>query len=73
MSHSHSNLPQRRHRERLWALWKWPVSMGVLSLVGLLAGLIADGWGDWVSWVGLGAPTAAMLWFGWLRRPAQDS
>jgi len=69
MSHSHSNIHDRRRRRAAsWTLWRWPVAMGLLSAVGLLAGLVYDGWGDWLSWVTLGIPVAAMLWFGWLRR-----
>ncbi|WPB56815.1 hypothetical protein [Xylophilus sp. GOD-11R] len=66
MSHSHSNI--HHHRGERWALWRWPLAMGVLSAVGLIAGLVWDGWGDWLSWAALGVPVVVMLWFGWLRR-----
>lgn len=70
MSHSHSNIHDRHARRRAgaWALWRWPVALGLLSAVGLLAGLVLDGWGDWLSWIALGIPVGVMLWFGWLRR-----
>jgi len=70
MSHSHSNLhdPARRRAERI-ALWRAPVAVGVLSLAGLLVGLVYDGPGDALSWIALGIPVAVMLWYGWLRKP----
>lgn len=50
------------------ALWGWPVAIAVVSLAGLVGGLLGDGAWDWLCWAGLGAPMAAALWFG-LRRP----
>ncbi|QHI99049.1 hypothetical protein GT347_14285 [Xylophilus rhododendri] len=72
MSHSHSNLAARQHRAQLWRLWGWPLAMGLLSLVGLLTGLVFDGWGDVLSWIALAIPVLVMLWFGWLRRPGPE-
>lgn len=47
-------------------LWGWPLLLGALSLGGLAGGLVADGWGDAASWVGLGIP----VWVaGWNARP----
>lgn len=56
-----------KHR-RFWALWGWPIVMGVLSTTGLLTALVSDTWGDWWSWVGLGVPVAVMGWYSWSRR-----
>ena len=55
-----------KHR-RFWALWGWPIVMGVLSTTGLLTALVSDTWGDWWSWVGLGIPVAVMGWTCWPR------
>ena len=44
-------LPARR-------IWGAPAALGVLSLVGLVAALVADGWGDALSWAALAAPAA---------------
>jgi hypothetical protein len=33
-----------------------------VSLAGLVAGLVGDGWLDWLSWLGLAAPLAAVVW-----------
>lgn len=51
-------LPPRR-------IWGIPVALGALSLVGLVAALVADGWGDALSWVALTVPAvvcARGLW-----------
>jgi hypothetical protein len=50
-------------------VWRAPVAIGVASSVGLVAGLVADGWGDVVSWIGLGLPLVVLLRYaGWRRR-----
>ena len=54
------------------SLWGGPIVMAVLSGVGLLSALLGDGAWDWVSWLALGIPTAACLWYG-LRRQAAKS
>lgn len=48
-------------------LWLWPGVIGVLSAVGLIAGLVSDGPGDAAAWLGLGVPVVVTAWFG-LRR-----
>ncbi|WP_198970155.1 hypothetical protein [Xylophilus sp. ASV27] len=68
MSHSHSKHHARQRRAQFRALWAWPIAMGVLSLFGLLAALLYDGWGDALSWITLGVPVLVMCWFGWMRR-----
>ena len=49
-------------------IWGVPAALGVLSLVGLVAALVADGWGDALSWLALAVPAAVSLW-GFRRRP----
>ena len=69
MSHSHSRIHDRaRRRAETWAMWRWPVAVGISSLLGLLMALVYDGWGDLASWVTLSIPVVVMLWFGWLRK-----
>ncbi|WP_399684153.1 hypothetical protein [Xenophilus sp.] len=52
-----------------WAMWGWPIVLGVLTAVGLVSALFSDGGaGDFVAWVTLGIPVAVCIWFGWLRR-----
>lgn len=49
------------------SLWRVPIFLGLLTLVGLLSGLMGDGAWDAVSWIGLGVPTLIGTWFA-LRR-----
>jgi hypothetical protein len=37
-------------------VWRWPIVTAIFSVVGLLAALFFDGWGDVLSWIGLGTP-----------------
>ncbi len=56
-----------KRRATGWRLWRWPMAIAVVSLVGLLAALVGDGRWDVASWIGLGMPLATLSWFG-LRR-----
>jgi hypothetical protein len=49
--------------------WGIPLALALLSVVGLLAALVADGIGDVVSWVALAMPVAVTLWY--MARPPQ--
>lgn len=49
-----------------WKLWAWPIALGLLSVGGLVGGLVADGWGDAWAWIGLGIPVLVLGWH--LRR-----
>jgi hypothetical protein len=51
------------------SLWGWPIAYAVVSGVGLVGALVGNGRWDWLGWVGLGAPTAAALWYGLRSRP----
>ncbi len=57
-------IPGRESR-RVWLI---PALLGLLSGIGLVSALVADGPGDWVSWLALGAPVAFSAWYGLLRR-----
>lgn len=39
-------------------IWLWPVVIAALSVIGLVAGLVSEGAGDWLSWLALAAPVA---------------
>lgn len=47
--------------------WAIPIALAVLSAIGLVSALLADGPWDAVSWVGLGVPVAVCAWFSWRR------
>ena len=51
------------------AIWPWPLVLGALTSLGLIAALFSDGGlGDALADVCLGFPVAVAVWFGWLRR-----
>lgn len=52
--------------------WKAPIAIAVVSLLGLVAGLLGDGGWDMASWLGLGLPVAVCAWHG-LRRPPRQA
>ena len=54
--------PHRRTFSEIFAL---PLAVALISLVGLLAALIGDGWWDGLSWVALAVPALLYLYFVW--------
>ncbi|MGE0802561.1 MAG: hypothetical protein AB7G13_18890 [Lautropia sp.] len=44
----------------LWMIFRWPLLLGALSIVGLVSALIGDGVWDGLSWAALGIPAS---WF----------
>ena len=52
-------------------LWGWPLVLGVLTLTGLIAGLVSEDTGDYMAWLGLGVPVAVASWCGLRRRKAR--
>ena len=52
-------------------IWRGPLLMALLSGVGLVAALLADGLADWVSWLSLAVPVLVCCrgWFG-CRKPS---
>ena len=52
-----------------WFLWAWPLLLGVLTAVGLVAALFSDGgFGDLLAGVCLAVPVVVGAWYGWGRR-----
>lgn len=49
------------------AIFAVPLLLALLSLGGLIVGLLGDGWEDILAWIGLAAPVAAAIW-AWQRR-----
>ena len=55
----------------LWQIFRWPLLIGALTAIGLVSGLVSDGWGDAFAALGLFIPAATALWLGTRRiRPA---
>ena len=52
-----------RNRRTLGQTFAAPIMIGALSIVGLLAALIGDGWWDAVSWLSLILPILLYLFF----------
>lgn len=46
------------------SVWRWPVLIGVASLVGLVSALLGDGIWDLLSWATLALPVliAGLAW-----------
>lgn len=45
------------------SVWMPPILLGVASAVGLVAALVSDGVGDWLSWIALALPVAVALYY----------
>lgn len=51
-----------------WQIFRWPLAVAGLTVVGLVSGLMSDGWGDAVAALGLFIPAALACWFALGRR-----
>ena len=40
----------------LWMIFRWPLLIALISIVGLVSALVGDGWWDALSWATLGIP-----------------
>ena len=49
-----------------WRIFRWPIAIGVVTIVGLIAALVGDGWHDVVSWLALAVPVVVAAW-GWRK------
>ena len=53
-------------------VWKWPMVIGIVTAVGLVAGLLSDeGVGDVLAWIGLAVPVGTAVTFT-LRRGSES-
>lgn len=59
--------PVRATRQTLSQIFGWPLVIGVLSTIGLVAALVGDGIWDGVSWLALLLPI--LLYALFLLRP----
>ncbi|MBB1607956.1 MULTISPECIES: hypothetical protein [unclassified Pseudomonas] len=48
-------------KRNLWRVFRWPLALAVLSLVGLVSALVGDGPWDALSWFALGVPLVVIL------------
>jgi hypothetical protein len=46
----------------LRSLWGMPILLGVLTAIGLVAGLLGEGWWDALAVAGLGIPVLVGAW-----------
>ncbi|GJL56021.1 MAG: hypothetical protein NPIRA02_31530 [Nitrospirales bacterium] len=44
-------------------IWRMPLILAFVSIVGLLAALLGNNWWDVLSWGTLGYTMAVMLWY----------
>jgi hypothetical protein len=61
----------RSHRT-LGQIFAAPIVVGALSVVGLVAALIGDGWWDALSWFSLTLPALLYLFFVMRRKRVQS-
>lgn len=57
----------RAARTPLVSLWGWPIVLGLVTAVGLVAALVGDNAWDFASWLALGLPVAMSAWYGLAR------
>ncbi|MFT3801559.1 MAG: hypothetical protein QM766_10105 [Burkholderiaceae bacterium] len=55
------------HPQSVWQVFRIPLLLGVLTIVGLVSALVGDDGWDLLSWLALLTPIAAAAW-GWHRR-----
>lgn len=53
-------IPERR---ALWPIFRAPLIVGIVSLVGLISALVGDGAWDAASWVALSPPLLLCLYY----------
>ena len=52
-------MTEQRNAVRIWGA---PAALALLTVVGLLSALFADGAADVVSWIALATPVAVVAW-----------
>jgi hypothetical protein len=48
--------------QRIARIWTAPAALALITILGLLSALFADGAADVVSWIALATPVAAVAW-----------
>lgn len=44
-------------------VWPAPIVLGVVAAFGLIAALLSEGLGDYLSWLALGIPVVVVGWY----------
>ncbi len=55
------------------SMWRWPIALAALSLVGLVSALVADGVWDALSWLTLGLPVVVCAWYAARRKSSRQT
>lgn len=55
-------MKQASSENLLWKIFRVPLAIGLISVIGLIAALTGDGWLDVLSWLTLAVPPAVVLW-----------
>jgi len=53
-------MSEKSKRLNAWRIFRWPLAIGVASIVGLVAALVGDGPLDVLSWLLLGGAVVVM-------------
>ena len=59
-----------RERSKFLSIYGAPTVLALVTLVGLISGVLGDGVWDAISWLGLGIPIAVIAWF--VLRPREN-
>lgn len=62
MKEPSTNDDRYRPNTNMRQMWLAPTLIAVITLVGLIAALVGDGWHDAVSWGALGVPVSLITW-----------
>jgi xanthosine utilization system XapX-like protein len=55
------------HKLNIWTVYRIPLTLALICIVGLILALIGDNLWDWTAWVLLGLPLAIAAYY--LVRP----
>lgn len=54
--------PRTASARSSWQIFGAPIAVALATGVGLVAGLIGDGWLDVLAWIGLAIPVIVVTW-----------
>jgi hypothetical protein len=58
----HVRPPRTSAARASWQMFAAPIAIALVTGVGLVAGLIGDGWLDVLAWIGLAIPAIVVIW-----------